>query len=200
MRYAGVFLLGLTSLAWGQEKPAVKPVAPPQAEVSAPKPTTTPATAAPTETQTLTFAAQKLSLRLPLGWQLLPVQTRQAGTLASFAPLGTTGATLALSYADDTSHTRLPDNLPTTIAAVLAKRYPGFQQTGKQRVTLSGADAWILDGQVRPAGQTLVVKNRQVYVNHQGKIYIFTLTCKKDDFERLAPSLDRMLKSLTWLE
>lgn len=195
MRYAGVFLLGLTGLAWGQEKPPVTPTVQNQAEVSASKNAAT-----ATDSQALTFAAQKLSLRLPLGWQLLPVATRQAGTLASFAPLGTTGATLALSYADDPGRTRLPDNLPATIAAALAKRYPGFQQTAKQRIALAGADAWILDGQVRPAGQALVVKNRQVYLNHQGKIFIFTLTCKKDDFERLAPSLDRLLKSITWLE
>lgn len=198
MKYAGVFLVGLASLAWGQEKP---PIAPPPTQTQSERATPQPvAPATVTDVQALTFAPQKIAVRLPLGWQVLPVATRQSGTLASLAPLGTSGATLALSYADDPTRTRLPDNLPATIATALGKRYPGFQQTAKQRIALAGGDAWVLDGQVRPSGQNVVVKNRQVYLCHAGRIYIFTLTSKKDDFDRLVPSLDRMLKSITWLE
>lgn len=150
--------------------------------------------------QTRRFVAQKLAIKVPLGWQTLPVATRQAGTLISLSPPDTTSATLALSYADDPERQRLPDTLPATIASALAKRYPNYQQTGKLRLSLAGSDAWQVDGQVRPAGQNMVVVSRQVYLLHAGRIYIFTLTTKKEDFTRLAPSLDRMLKSISWLE
>ena len=149
--------------------------------------------------QVLRFERQKLMLRLPLGWQRLPGVGVSNGLVASFAPLGASGATLALSYSEDPGRTRLPDNLPTTIAAALGKRYAGFQQTGRQRLILAGADSWQLDGQLRPPGQDMIVRSRQVYICHQGRIYILTLSSKKEDFERLAPSVDRLLRSIVWL-
>ncbi|WP_395092414.1 LpqN/LpqT family lipoprotein [Armatimonas sp.] len=149
--------------------------------------------------QRVAFEQQKLAVRIPLGWQRLATVGQSSGLLASFAPLGTSGATLALSFSEDPGRSRLPDNLPTTIALALAKRYPGFQQTTKQRLTLAGADAWLLDGQLKQPGQSALVRNRQVYICHQGRIYILTLTSKKEDFERLAPSLERLLKSIEWL-
>jgi hypothetical protein len=190
MKIAGIFFAGLCCLAGGSKAQDKAPVAVPTQQPVAQE----------RVGQELRFVPQKLALKVPLGWQTLPVASRQAGTLVSLAPLGTTGATLALSYANDPNRERLPENLPATIAAALSKRYPGFQQTAKQHLTLSGADAWLLDGQVRNVGQGFVVKNRQVYILHDGRIYIFTLTCKKEDFEHLAPSLDRILKSIAWLD
>ena len=149
--------------------------------------------------QRVSFERQKLALRIPLGWRQLPTLGQSAGLLASFTPVGASGATLALSYSEDPGRTRLPDNLPATIALALEKRYPGFHQTAKQRLTLAGADAWSLEGQLKQAGQSTVVYNRQVYVCSQGRLYIFTLTSKKEDFERLSPSLERLLKSIEWL-
>ncbi|WP_309696356.1 LpqN/LpqT family lipoprotein [Armatimonas sp.] len=149
--------------------------------------------------QRVSFEQQKLAVRIPLGWQRLAIVGQSAGLLASFAPLGTSGATLALSFSEDSGRSRLPDNLPATIALALAKRYPGFQQTAKQRLTLAGADAWLLDGQLKQPGQSALVRNRQVYICRQGRIYVLTLTSKKEDFERLVPSLERLLKSIEWL-
>ena len=148
----------------------------------------------------LKFTTQKISVRMPLGWRALPIGGKQPGILASFAPLTATGATLSLSYSDDAGRTKLPENLPSTIATALAQRYPGYKLTAKQHFSVAGADAWRFDGQVTPVGQSMVVRNRQVYICNQGRIYIATLTSKKEDFERLTPSLDQFLKSITWLD
>ncbi len=150
--------------------------------------------------QQIRLTVQKVAFRVPLGWSTVSVGRRQQGIVASFMPLNTSGATLSLAYSEDPGRSRLPDNLPSSIATALAERYPGFKQTAKQHFTLAGADAWRLDGQVVPAGQSMVVSNRQVYMCYQGRIYIATLTCKKEDFARLTPSLDRFLKSLIWLD
>jgi hypothetical protein len=148
----------------------------------------------------LRFAAENVSVRVPLGWRLLPAGEKKPGILATLSPVNNTGATLSLSFSLDAGRTKLPDNLPATIATALGQRYPGFRQTAKQRLTLAGSDAWQLDGQVKPVGQSVTIKNRQVYVCRQGRIYITTLTCKKEDFERLTPSLDQFLKSIKWLD
>lgn len=148
----------------------------------------------------LKFTTQKISVRVPLGWRALPLGGKQPGILASFAPLTATGATLSLSYSDDAGRTKLPENLPSTIATALAQRYPGYKLTAKQHISVAGADAWRFDGQVTPVGQSLVVRNRQVYICNQGRIYIATLTAKQEDFERLTPSFEQFLKSITWLE
>ncbi|MCX6366545.1 MAG: hypothetical protein NTX57_07510 [Armatimonadetes bacterium] len=156
-------------------------------------------TAAP-HTEALRFAPEKVSVRVPLGWRLLPVGEKKAGILATLSPANNTGATLSLAFSVDAGRNKLPDNLPATIATALGQRYPGFRQTAKQRFTLAGSDAWQLDGHVKTVGQSVVIKNRQVYLCHQGRIYITTLTCKKEDFERLTPSMDQFLKSIKWLD
>jgi hypothetical protein len=156
--------------------------------------------AAAPHTEALRFASEKVSVRVPLGWRLLPVGEKKAGILATLSPANNTGATLSLAFSVDAGRNKLPDNLPATIATALGQRYPGFRQTAKQRFTLAGSDAWQLDGHVKPVGQSVVIKNRQVYVCHQGRIYITTLTCKKEDFERLTPSMDQFLKSIKWLD
>lgn len=194
MREALVILALCGGAVWAQESPRVGGSVPLLAPEGVGKPSPAP------DNQQVRLAPQKISFRVPLGWREVSTGRRQAGILASFMPLNATGATLSLAYSEDAGRTKLPENLPVSIATALAERYPGFRQTGKQHFTLSGADAWKLDGQVKPAGQSMVVSNRQVYICYQGRIYIATLTCKKEDFERLAPSLDRFLKSMTWLD
>ena len=146
------------------------------------------------------FQTQRIAVKVPLGWQSVAPNTNQAGMLASFFAPNAFGATLSLAYSEDPGRTKLPDDLPALISSALAKRYPGFQQLAKQRLVVQGADAWRMDGQVKPEGKEVMVRNRQVYVCHEGRIYIVTLTCKKEDFERLEPSLDRFLKGLEWLD
>ena len=148
----------------------------------------------------LRFASQHVAIKAPLGWQSVPTVNQQAGTLASFTIPNAFGATLSLAYSEDPGRTRLPDDLPSQISAALAKRYPGFQALAKQRFTVQGADAWRIDGQLKPSSKEVVVRNRQVYLCREGRIYIVTMTCKKEDFERLAPSLDRLLKSMEWID
>ncbi|WP_309714701.1 hypothetical protein [Armatimonas sp.] len=152
------------------------------------------------DSEAMRFASEKISARVPLGWRLLPLAEKKPGILATLSPISNTGATLSLAFSVDAGRTKLPDNLPATIAMALGQRYPGFRLTAKQRFTLLGSDAWQLDGQVKPVGQSVLIKNRQVYVCHQGRIYITTLTCKKEDFERLTPSMDQFLKSMKWLD
>lgn len=154
----------------------------------------------PTPAPLLRFASQHVAIKAPIGWQGASTANSQAGTLASFTIPNAFGATLSLAYSEDSGRTRLPDDLPTQITNALAKRYPGFQALAKQRFTVQGADAWRIDGQVKPSGKEVVVRNRQVYLCREGHIYIVTLTCKKEDFERLAPSLDRVLKSMEWID
>jgi len=154
----------------------------------------------PPATGELRFATQRVSFKTPIGWQSVHTKGGQDGMLASFVAPNAFGATLSVAHSADAGRTKLPDNLPATIGAALVKKYPGFKQLAKQRVTVQGADAWRLDGQLRPAGQDVVIRNRQVYVCRDGNIYIFTLTCKQEDFERLTLSLDRLLKSVSWLD
>lgn len=148
----------------------------------------------------LRFTAQRVAVKAPLGWQKALPSAGTPGTLVCFFLPSAFGATLSLAHSEDPGRTKLPDDLPAQIAAALAKRYPGFQQLGKQRSTVQGADAWRMDGQVKPAGKAVVVRNRQVYFCREGSVYIVTLTCKDEDFKRLAPSLDRLLATLEWID
>lgn len=79
------------------------------------------------------------------------------------------------------------------------KTFPGYKQIDRQELTIDGQSAAVVDYQWRSNG-SVMLRQRQVYVRHQGAMLTLTASAMANEFDRIDAIWEPLLASFKLIE
>lgn len=92
----------------------------------------------------------------------------------------------------------LPKDLPEQLLPLLRRDVPTYKIDGQLSFTVRGADAFRIDGSFTAPETQMPLRNRQVFVARDNRLYVFTFTASAGTFAESVAVFDRMIQSIAW--